>query len=1074
MKKATRRFFSSVLCVLLCGMFCLFSSALSTNEYGLGLTASSHEADGTAAISLKLKNSNDFDVSDINITGSTPDGLVLKSGNSFSTDILAAGDTYEAELVFAAADSPASVSVEAPIVKKGNEKAVIAAVLATAVIIAAAVIFARKHRKTAAMVLAITMLIPFVGIFGVHAVGTDEARSFTLEDSISLDGKIYPLSITVSYSASTAKNSYFEFETAEEDKSDGTKTVDRLTTDFSGTATANGTVSTVTYSITSQATGSTKSGTAELEGCDWSIDKLDLTPGENEIIIEAELANGETQKKTYSLNYDRGNFYQARESEAVEEDGVKYIRNLINIYFEDGISTERMNEILEETNLIRIGELNSILLVQARTNVASLEELNKKCEELRAYDEVSLAITENIVDIKNDSVPNDPWYYTDSYKYSWSEAVPEGNNWGVEAVEALSAWKYESYFGKVKAGVVDSGVLTTHEDFAQGLIIFPNSTYQNSNTPDNHGTHISGIIGATRNNGKGGSGLLSNVEIYSASFSNTITSIINSVVAEIELDAKAVNFSVGLDKGATATSNPYDIVFSDLELASNSGPCAVALYKLLDQGKEFVVVQSAGNGVIDTRFTDFVTYRSDDAVQNGLFCSVKTDGYKYPYYYGSLNQSQIQQVYDRIIVVGGVRNYSSNSVGAKFKMFYVQDSKSGKIYLSNGGERVDIYAPATNIFSTVPYFVQNNFTYKYGGMTGTSQAAPFVTAIAAMCFSINPKFTGKQVKDLICDDANSTHVALDYSEINPTCGLDYHPFVGNGKLVSMKLVAEAALRTVCNKANYNYFNQMITIAQNLNPNDFKNFEIMQSVLDSITPDFYNLYEFQQEQVTNKALEIADALYKLEERGQADYSDVEKAKAEAAEINKADYVDFSGVTAAVNAVVYGKYADEQAEVDSMAKAIRDAINALELLVSISSDYSDIIADSANNVIVFTTDYIDLYQESLAASGGYSISFSSNSTGTYSTGAEVTLSKEGCADIIYAVAVLGDIDGNGKSDANDAFLTQMYAVGLLEPVHSVYAVAADANCDGIIDTNDSMLIQESAIFNNMIFNDYVPGE
>ena len=123
MEKATRRFFSSIICVLLCGVFCLFSSALSTNEYGLGLTASSHEADGTATISLKLKNSNDFDVSDINITGSTPDGLVLKSGNSFSTDILAAGDTYEAELVFVAADSTASAPVEVPIIKKGNEKA---------------------------------------------------------------------------------------------------------------------------------------------------------------------------------------------------------------------------------------------------------------------------------------------------------------------------------------------------------------------------------------------------------------------------------------------------------------------------------------------------------------------------------------------------------------------------------------------------------------------------------------------------------------------------------------------------------------------------------------------------------------------------------------------------------------------------------------------------------------------------------------------------------------------------------------------------------------------------------------
>ncbi len=1085
MKKAVKKVFSFALCVLLCGVFCLFSSALSTNEYGLGLSATSQENDGMATVILNLKNSNNFDVNDIKITHNIPDGLALQYngdilpahdgsiGYQLGADTLAAGDTYEAKLVFASVDSVASDTVEAPIVKKGNEKAVIAAIAAAIVIIAIVAVLVIRHKKTAAMLLAIVMLVPVMGVFGVHAVGAEELRSFTLEDSVSLGGKTYPLSITVSYQANTAKNSYFEFETAEE-KNESPQTVDRLTADFSGTATANGTVSTVTYSITSKATGNTKSGAAELEGCEWSIDKLALTPGENEVVIKAELVGGETQEKVYSLNYDRGTFYQPRENEAVEENGVKYIRNLINIYFEDGVDTARMNDILDENNLVRIGEVNSIFLVQARANAANLDELNKKCQELMAYDEVCLAITENILNIETDSVPNDPWYNTDSYTYSWSEKVPDGNNWGVEAVEALSAWEYESYFGKVQAGIVDSGVLTTHEDFAQGLIVFPDSTYESSNTPDRHGTHVSGIIGATKNNGKGGSGLLSNVEIYSVGFSSTATSIINAAVVDIEHDAKAVNISIGLAKINDGINNPYETVLSDLELASYGGPCAVALNKLLDQGKEFVVVQSAGNGTLDTRFTDFATYRSDDAVQNGLFCSVTPEGYKYPYYYGSLSKSQIQQVYDRIIVVGGVRNYSSASVGAKFKMFYVQDAVSGTIYLSNGGDRVDIYAPGYNIFSTIPDLVQNNYTYKYGSMTGTSQAAPFVTAIAAMCFSINPDFTGKQVKELICDDANSTHVALDYSEINATCGLDYHPFEGDGKLVSMKLVAEAALRTVCEKADYRFFNQMVSAAQSLNPDNFKNFEVVQSVLDSITSDFYNLYEFQQEQVTDKAMELADAMDKLEERGQADYSDVEKAKAEAAALNKADYVDFSGVTSAVSAVVYGKYADEQAEVDAMAKAIRDAISALVPLANIISDNYDIVADNTNRVVVFTADYIELYQESLTASGGYSISFSPNSAGTYSTGATATLSKEGYSDIVYTVAVLGDIDGNAKADANDAFLARMYAVGLLDSPAGAYFIAADADCNGEINENDSMLIQESAILNNVIFNDYIPGE
>ena len=61
---------------------------------------------------------------------------------------------------------------------------------------------------------------------------------------------------------------------------------------------------------------------------------------------------------------------------------------------------------------------------------------------------------------------------------------------------------------------------------------------------------------------------------------------------------------------------------------------------------------------------------------------------------------------------------------------------------------------------------------------------------------------------------------------------------------------------------------------------------------------------------------------------ADYSKVDAAIAKANALNKDDYKDFSGVEAAVNAVVRDKNITEQAEVDAMAKAIEDAIAALQ--------------------------------------------------------------------------------------------------------------------------------------------------
>ena len=60
---------------------------------------------------------------------------------------------------------------------------------------------------------------------------------------------------------------------------------------------------------------------------------------------------------------------------------------------------------------------------------------------------------------------------------------------------------------------------------------------------------------------------------------------------------------------------------------------------------------------------------------------------------------------------------------------------------------------------------------------------------------------------------------------------------------------------------------------------------------------------------------------------ANYTKGDAAIAKANALNKDNYMDFSGVEAAVNAVVRGKNITEQSEVDAMAKVIEEAINAL---------------------------------------------------------------------------------------------------------------------------------------------------
>lgn len=1093
MKKiAVKRILTFICCIIFSAVFCLSSSALSANEYGLGLSVNCEE-NGIADITLK--NSNSFDVDGVSFTFSAPEELQLISGESTnSIGTLKANESYKAALSFEPAIEQVAVQIPQPdSVQKADGNYIVKAIAAAVAVIAitaAVAVLIKKNKRAAALMLAVTILLPFAGMFSVHAVGADEARSFTLDTYITVDGKEHPLSVTVNYTASTAKNSYFEFDTApEEAKKDG-QTVKRLTTDFSGTATANAAVKAVTYEIKSEIDGykNAVTGEASLNGCDWSADSLALKPGKNEITFTAELENGETQTQTYELTYDRGELYEYKPEEIKEENGTKYVENVINIYFDTNTTDERITEILAEQNLAQIGEINGILMVQARTLADSLYELNTKTAELEKYNEVVLACAEELVELEANVVPEDTWnLFDDGITQTWDESMPGGYNWHLEAIQALSAWDYEKYFDSVTLGVIDGGFKTDHEDH-DGLISFTSTTYKNGNQtmlskaetdPDtylmsiHHGTHVSGIIGAAANNSKGVTGLLWDVSIYAATYStggsNTITNVINAVTAQVEAGSKAVNLSLGLSNPYNATSNPnpYLNPYTDSELASYAKPCAVGMNSLLQQGKEFIVVQSAGNGVVDSRI-GIASYRSADAYQNGLYCSILENGS-----YGDLTAAQVKAVYDRIIVVGAVRNKSNSSNGIRMNMYE----------RSNGGSRVDIYAPGVLVYSTISDNYDNGVLYRYAGMTGTSQAAPIVTAVAGMCFAINPNFTGAQVKAIICDDANSKYIAHDYSlttTLDDGTVLDYHPFTdepvgtseyaaGTSYVINMKLCAEAALRTVCGKASYTYLNKVVAAAQNLDPNAYTNYEIVQAVIDSID---YNLYEFEQDKVSDKANELIAAMDKLEEKDPADYTKVDEAVAKANVLDASHYVDFSGVTNAVNAVVYGKYSDEQEAVDKMAQDILDAIDALELLCKIESSDSEVIADNSKQIIVISPEKTESMLNCLDA-GAYSISFSTNKNGVHSTGSTVILSdgNDSTSDIVYTVIAVGDINGDGCADGEDAVIANLCVNGIIQP-DGIYTYAYDANCDSSITAEDVELLEQVGLYNDVIINFYEP--
>ena len=125
-------------------------------------------------------------------------------------------------------------------------------------------------------------------------------------------------------------------------------------------------------------------------------------------------------------------------------------------------------------------------------------------------------------------------------------------------------------------------------------------------------------------------------------------------------------------------------------------------------------------------------------------------------------------------------------------------------------------------------------------------------------------------------------------------------------------------------ADYTKVDEAIAKANALNKDNYKDLTAVETAVNAVDRD-KNITE--QSEVNAMAKAIEDAIAALQYKD-ADYTKVDAALAKANALKKNDYKDFSAVETAVNAVARGKNITEQGEVDAMAKAIEDAIAALQ--------------------------------------------------------------------------------------------------------------------------------------------------
>ena len=221
------------------------------------------------------------------------------------------------------------------------------------------------------------------------------------------------------------------------------------------------------------------------------------------------------------------------------------------------------------------------------------------------------------------------------------------------------------------------------ENDGVGLISDPNYTPY-------HGTHVSGIIGAERNNGIGIDGIADHVKIMMLKVINNVRELRDNDLASAiryaaDHGAKVINLSFG--KPYTWNKKVVD---------------AAVQYAMI---KDIIIIHAAGN--------------SGDNLDI-------LEHYPNPIY---ADKKGIARAW---IEVGASGWKDDSTLAASFSNY--------------GKTNVDVFAPGMGIYSTLPF-------NQYIGWDGTSMAAPVVAGLAALIREYYPKLTAIQVKDIIMRSA---------------------------------------------------------------------------------------------------------------------------------------------------------------------------------------------------------------------------------------------------------------------------------------------------------------------------------
>lgn len=430
-----------------------------------------------------------------------------------------------------------------------------------------------------------------------------------------------------------------------------------------------------------------------------------------------------------------------------------FIKDLVAVFIDGDLSFNDKLSLFATTGGVLVGWSTVADLYVLRYPVMSYKTVTERCEDLNKKDGILFAMPVTTSKTVLNATPNDPFDKFDFTVPEWDELNPQGSNWWIEAVQARQAWDYSDRFSKINIGIIDAGYDLDHPEF-EGRISFPSERLAGRNSQDSHGCHVAGIIGANRNNNEGIAGICDNSQLICVDwhpeflqFWNTELAIFFGFSEVVKAGAKVVNLSLGISGSKYEDGNS----FWDEYIVS----CALSIMmsSLLSKGYDFVAVQSAGNG-------DYFG-EPMNAEYNGHFATlhegnVMTTGGITP-----------EDLFDRIIIVSGADNEGYGE--------YIQSE------YSNVGKNVSVAAPGDNVYSCS---IDGGYEY----LSGTSMAAPIVTGIASLVWSVNPDFSGADVKDIVCSSTDAV------AAVNRKHEYAYEVDLMDYPMVNAKLAVEEAVR----------------------------------------------------------------------------------------------------------------------------------------------------------------------------------------------------------------------------------------------------------------------------------------